>query len=117
MPPRAKRTLNSMPKKVLIDAGPVVAFLRGAEGHHTWAVEQFKRFPVFSTCQAVLAEACARLSYYGEDQSRVIDFRKVIDQSWRVGRACPQRAAAHRQSQPGALRTGAPYLPLSLRHY
>src|SRR6059058_5421577 len=42
---------------------------------------------------------------------------EVIGQSWRVGRACPQRAAAHRQSQPGALRTVAPYLPLSLRHY
>ena len=63
-----------MPKKVLIDAGPLVAFLREAEGaHHAWAVDQFKRFPVFSTCEAVLAEACARLSYYGEDQSRVID--------------------------------------------
>jgi uncharacterized protein len=63
-----------MPKKVLIDAGPLVAYLREAEGkHHLWAVEQFKRFSEFSTCEAVLAEACARLSYCGEDQSRVVD--------------------------------------------
>lgn len=62
-----------MPRKVLIDAGPLVAFLREAERHHAWAVEQFKRFPIFSTCEAVLAEACARLAYYHEDQSRVVD--------------------------------------------
>jgi len=66
-----------MPKKVLIDAGPLVAFLREEERHHAWAVEQFKRFPIFSTCEAVLAEACARLSYYREDQSRVVDL--VVD--------------------------------------
>ena len=62
-----------MPKKVLIDAGPLVAFLREGERHHSWAVEQFKRFPIFWTCEAVLAEACARLAYYREDQSRVVD--------------------------------------------
>jgi predicted nucleic acid-binding protein len=63
-----------MPKRVIIDAGPVVAYLREAEGkHHVWAVAQFKRFAAFSTCEAVLEEACARLSYYGEDQSQVID--------------------------------------------
>ena len=77
MPPRAKSISNSMPKKVLIDAGPLVAFLREEERHHAWAVEQFKRFPIFSTCEAVLAEACARLSYYREDQSRVVDL--VVD--------------------------------------
>lgn len=62
-----------MPKRVLIDAGPLVAFLREAERHHAWAVDQFRRFPLFVTCEAVLAEACARLAYYQEDQSRVVD--------------------------------------------
>ena len=28
---------------------------------------------MFSTCEAVLAEACARLAYYREDQSGVVD--------------------------------------------
>src|SRR5213593_4206592 len=41
----------------------------------------------------------------------------VIGQSWRVGRACPQRAGLRLTVCGGALRTGAPYLPLSLRHY
>src|SRR6266542_3849506 len=62
-----------MPRKVVIDAGPLVAFLRAKEQNHAWAVDQFKRFPRFLTCEAALAEACARLTYHGEDQSRVID--------------------------------------------
>ena len=73
MPRPAKRTSNSMPKIALIDAGPLVAFLCESERHHAWAVEQFKRFPIFSTCEAVLAEACARLSYYRQNQRRVVD--------------------------------------------
>src|SRR5439155_9515162 len=41
--------------------------------------------------------------------------RQVIGQSWRVGRACPQRAGLRLTVCGGALRTGAPYLPLSMR--
>src|SRR5512147_1346580 len=62
-----------MPKRVLIDAGPIVAFLRAQDRYHGWAAEQFKRFTRFSTCEAVLAEACARLAYYGGAQSVVVD--------------------------------------------
>src|SRR5207249_7750998 len=40
----------------------------------------------------------------------------VIGQSWRVGRACPQSAGLRLTVCGGALRTGAPYLPLSLSH-
>jgi predicted nucleic acid-binding protein len=62
-----------MPQSVLIDAGPIVAYLRGGDQWHDWAVKQFDRFPHFITCDAVLAEACARLAYHGEDQSRVME--------------------------------------------
>ena len=62
-----------MPKSVLLDAGPLVAFLNKDDEWHAWSVEQFKRFPHFTTCEAVLAEACARLAYYGQDQKRAID--------------------------------------------
>lgn len=62
-----------MPRKVLIDAGPIVAYLSAADRFHGWAVEQFKRFPSFATCEPVLAEACARLAYYRFDQSRVVE--------------------------------------------
>jgi uncharacterized protein len=62
-----------MPQRVLIDAGPIVAYLRSRDQFHAWAVEQFKRFSQFVTCEAVLAEACARLAYYGNDQSPVLE--------------------------------------------
>lgn len=62
-----------MPQSALIDAGPIVAFLRARDHFHKWAVEQFMRFPRFTTCEAVLSESCARLAYYGDDQSRVVD--------------------------------------------
>lgn len=62
-----------MPQSVLVDAGPIVAFLRAKDSFHGWAVGQFKRFPNLKTCEAVLAESCARLAYYGDDQSRVIE--------------------------------------------
>jgi len=58
---------------MLVDAGPIIALLSERDTHHDWAVEQFKRFPHFTTCDAVLAEACARLAYYGRDQSKVIE--------------------------------------------
>jgi predicted nucleic acid-binding protein len=54
-----------------------VAFLRVRDQYHAWAVEQFKRFPQFITCEAVLAEACARLAYEGDDQSRVLDLLRT----------------------------------------
>jgi uncharacterized protein len=44
-----------MPQSVLLDAGPLVAFLRSEEQNHDWAVQQFKRFSHFITCEAVLA--------------------------------------------------------------
>ena len=62
-----------MPRNVLVDAGPIVAFLRAQDEFHGWAIEQFKRFPQLLTCEAVLAESCARLAYYGNDQSAVVD--------------------------------------------
>lgn len=62
-----------MPRSVLIDAGPIVAYLRRDDEFHGWAAAQFDQFPEFITCDAVLAEACARLNYFGLDQSWVID--------------------------------------------
>ena len=62
-----------MAVSVLLDAGPLVAYLREKEEHHEWAVEQFRRFSHFATCDAVLAEACARLAYYDEEPARVLE--------------------------------------------
>lgn len=61
-----------MPKKIVIDAGPVVAYLNRHDEHHEWAVEQFQRFTSFETCEAVVSEACARLAYARLDQTLVV---------------------------------------------
>ena len=80
-----------MPRKNLIDAGPIVAFLTD-EAHHDWAVEQFSRFESFETCEAVLAEACARLAYAGFAQTAVIRLvdegvlRLTFDTVYNIGR-------------------------------
>jgi len=73
MPPPAGNILNNMPRRVLIDAGPIIAYLRQNDQFHEWTVRQFEHFPEFVTCDAVLAEACARLNYFGLKQSAVID--------------------------------------------
>ena len=62
-----------MPRTALVDAGPIVAFLQTTDQWHDWSVQQFKIFPVFVTCEAVIAEACARVCYQGNDQNRVLE--------------------------------------------
>lgn len=58
---------------MFIDSGPVVAFLNRNDEWHGWAREQFKWFSEFTTCDAVLAEVCARLHYEGLDQWKALD--------------------------------------------
>lgn len=44
-------------RPVIIDTGPLVAFLVAEDAHHGWATERFKEFPVpFLTCESVLSE-------------------------------------------------------------
>jgi uncharacterized protein len=44
--------------RVIIDAGPIVAFLVKEEANHRWVMEQFQRLSApFLTCDAVLTEA------------------------------------------------------------
>jgi predicted nucleic acid-binding protein len=61
---------------VLLDAGPWVAYLRRADMHHLWAREQFAARDEFISCEAVLAEVCARLQYYGNDPLVALEFLK-----------------------------------------
>jgi predicted nucleic acid-binding protein len=44
---------------VLVDTGPLVAFLNGRDGYHGWSKEAFSGVnpPVF-TCEAVVSETC-----------------------------------------------------------
>jgi hypothetical protein len=45
----------------------------------------FNRFAHFSTCDAVLAEACARLAYYHAQPVRVVELVKEADRLIRFG--------------------------------
>jgi predicted nucleic acid-binding protein len=56
-----------MRKKVLLDTGPLVAFINNRENSHDWAVNEWKKIePPFLTCQAVIIEACFLLrDFYG----------------------------------------------------
>lgn len=63
-----------MIKTVLLDAGPWVAYLRRADQHHAWAREQFSAREAFVSCEAVLAEVCARLQYCGNDPVMALEF-------------------------------------------
>jgi predicted nucleic acid-binding protein len=51
--------------KVILDTGPLVAYLNGKDKYHEWAVARFDSLnPPFLTCEAVLSEACFLLRHY-----------------------------------------------------
>ena len=48
-----------MATKVIIDTGPLVAFLNSTDTMHGWSVDQFSELtPPFLTCESVLSEVC-----------------------------------------------------------
>ena len=81
-----------MPRKNLIDAGPIIAYLDRNDEYHNWAVEQFSRFDSFETCEAALSEACARLAYGGFNQAAAIRLvnegvlKLTFDTAYNIGR-------------------------------
>ena len=59
---------------VLMDAGPLVAYLNAREVHHDWAVEQFATLDLpFITCEPVLTEACFLVARGGLPPVRALD--------------------------------------------
>lgn len=59
---------------VIVDAGPIVAWLARSDAHHAWARSQFERLrPPLLTCEAVLAEAAFLVAYAGGDPAKVAE--------------------------------------------
>ena len=53
-------------KSIILDTGPLVAYLRRSDQYHEWARQQFQRYrsPIL-TCEPVLTETAFLLSRYG----------------------------------------------------
>jgi len=69
---------------VLLDTGPLVAYLHRRDHHHRWAVEQFGKIesPLL-TCEPVLTEACFLLRELAGGSDAVLG---LIETGWlRVG--------------------------------
>ncbi len=48
-----------MTRQILVDTGPIVAFLNARDSHHQWARNVFaSHAPPLLTCEAVISEAC-----------------------------------------------------------
>jgi len=59
-------------KKVILDTGPLVAYLNKSDRYHKWAVAQFSQMlPPFYTCEPVISEACFLLQNYKNASSKV----------------------------------------------
>ncbi|MDF0642690.1 MAG: PIN domain-containing protein [Nitrospira sp.] len=62
-----------MREVLLLDTGPLVAFLNRTDRHHEWATDQFDRLrPPLLTCEAVLAEACYLLRHHPGGSQAVV---------------------------------------------
>ena len=63
-----------MKRPVLLDTGPIVAYLNRQEYNHAWAQDQWAKLePPLLTCEAVLTEACFLVSRAGGEVSGVLD--------------------------------------------
>lgn len=70
---------------VLVDTGPIVAYLNGRDRHHEWAVGLFKQHrPPLLTCDAVLSEAAFLLHPSAGGGERVMELvtRGVVHPSF-----------------------------------
>jgi len=90
--------------QILLDTGPLVAYLNARDRHHEWAREKFSTLeaPLIS-CEAVLSEACFLLRKTPAGPIAVLDFAaRVLSFPLRVEQEAPalQRLMARYQNQP-----------------
>jgi predicted nucleic acid-binding protein len=59
-----------MAQKIILDTGPLVAYLKRQDRFHNWATEVWQTIPMpLLTCEAVISEACflLRKTYGGKE--------------------------------------------------
>ena len=70
-----------MKESILLDTGPLVAFLNRRDKFHDWALEHWDQIqPSMLTCEAVISEACFLLAGTGTGIDSVMEMihRKII---------------------------------------
>jgi predicted nucleic acid-binding protein len=66
-----------MKRQVILDAGPLVAFINGRDRYHKWSTLQWAQTdPPFLTCEAVLSESCFLLRGIKGGQATVLELLK-----------------------------------------
>ena len=57
---------------IIVDTGPLVAFLNKRDVYHQWALQRFSELePPFLTCEPVLSEVCFLLRNFSDASSKV----------------------------------------------
>ena len=66
-----------MKRQVILDTGPLVAFINGRDRYHQWSVSQWAQIePPLMTCEAVLSESCFLLRDTGKGSLTVLELLK-----------------------------------------
>ncbi len=61
-------------KRVIVDTGPIVAFLNKNDRYHDWAQTQFALvYPPLISCESVVSEACYLLRNYKDGARNVLE--------------------------------------------
>jgi predicted nucleic acid-binding protein len=70
--------------RIIIDTGPLVAYVNGRDRWHRWVVDQMAALnPPLVTCEPVLTEACFLIQRAG---GRPVDLiRKIVQRSLEIG--------------------------------
>ena len=85
-----------MSATVLLDTGPLVAFLSGADAHHGWAQEQWQDLlPPLLTCEAVITEAAFLLQRHDRSRANLFELirRGVVKLDFSLTEELPVVAA------------------------
>ena len=76
-----------MKRRVILDTGPLMAFINGRDKYHKWATLQWAQIePPLLTCEAVLSEACFLLGSLDGGQTSILELlkRRVLHTPFRM---------------------------------